>query len=187
MEATGPYHQALARYLHAAGHTLSVVNPLRIKGFARAQMQRNKTDQVDAVVIARFCEALHPEPWSPPPSEVLVLQGLLRRQQSLCQMRQQEINRREMPDSGAAVQDSIEQVVKFLDQQIDQLKKQIAKHFDEHPALKSQRQLLCTIPGIAELTAARLPGRVSGFWVLQQRPAVGGLCRIVSSTTSVWK
>lgn len=163
MEATGPYHLALARYLHAAGHTVSVVNPLRIKGFARAQMQRNKTDQVDAVVIARFYEALNPEPWSPPPSEVLVLQGLLRRQQSLDQMRQQELNRQEMPDSCPAVQDSIEQVVKFLDQQIGQLKKQIAQHFDEHAALKSQQQLLCTIPGIAELTAARLLGEFLGF------------------------
>jgi transposase len=163
MEATGPYHQALALYLHAAGHTLSVVNPLRIKGFARAQMQRNKTDRVDAVVIARFCEALHPEPWNPPPSEVLVLQGLLRRQQSLDQMRQQEINRREMPDCCTAVQHSIEQVVKFLDQQIDQLKKQIAEHFNEHPDLNHQQQLLCTIPGIAELTAARLLGEFLGF------------------------
>jgi transposase len=163
MEATGPYHQALALYLHTAGHCVSVVNPLRIKGFARAQMQRNKTDQVDAVVIARFCEALQPEPWSPPPAEVLVLQGLLRRQQSLDQMRQQEINRREMPDCCSAVQHSIEEVVKFLDEQIDQLKKQIAEHFKAHPVLKQQQQLLCTIPGIAELTAARLLGEFLGF------------------------
>jgi transposase len=32
-----------------------VVNPLRIKGYASTNMQRNKTDRVDAQLIASFC------------------------------------------------------------------------------------------------------------------------------------
>ncbi len=43
MEATNIYWEALAIWLHAQGHTVSVVNPARIKGYAQATMQRNKT------------------------------------------------------------------------------------------------------------------------------------------------
>jgi transposase len=163
MEATGAYHQALASYLHAAGYTVSVVNPQRIKGYGQAQMQRSKTDTVDALVIAQFCKALQPEPWKPPSVEVLTLQSLLRRLESLQQMRQQEANRGEQPDSCAAVQASIEQVLSFLDQQIVQVKKQIEEHFEQYPPMKQQRDLLSSIPGIGELTAARLLGEFLGF------------------------
>ena len=43
MEATNIYWEALATWLHAHGYTVSVVNPARIKGYAQATMQRNKT------------------------------------------------------------------------------------------------------------------------------------------------
>ncbi len=43
MEATNIYWEALATWLHAQGYTVSVVNPARIKGYAQATMQRNKT------------------------------------------------------------------------------------------------------------------------------------------------
>ena len=67
LEATGTYGDALARFLHEQGHTVSVVNPARIKGFGQAQMSRTKTDKADAVLIARFCLLHRPEPWTPPP------------------------------------------------------------------------------------------------------------------------
>ena len=43
MEATNIYYEALATWLHAQGHIVSVVNPARIKGSAQATMQRTKT------------------------------------------------------------------------------------------------------------------------------------------------
>ncbi len=43
MEATNVYWEALATWLHAHGHIVSVVNPARIKGYAQATMRRNKT------------------------------------------------------------------------------------------------------------------------------------------------
>ena len=52
MEATNIYYEALATWLHAQGHIVSVVNPARIKGYAQATMQRNKTDKLDSAVIA---------------------------------------------------------------------------------------------------------------------------------------
>ncbi|MFL6208453.1 MAG: transposase [Pyrinomonadaceae bacterium] len=54
MEATGADGEALALFLHAAGHTVSVVNPAAIKAFAGSRLARTKTDKVDAELIARL-------------------------------------------------------------------------------------------------------------------------------------
>ena len=45
LEATGPYGEALAEYLHERDYPVSVVNPLRIKRYAESQLRRNKTDK----------------------------------------------------------------------------------------------------------------------------------------------
>jgi len=66
MEATGAYGEALALALHEAGHTVSVVNPARIAAYAKSQLARNKTDAVDAQLIARFCLKEEPPAWSHP-------------------------------------------------------------------------------------------------------------------------
>ncbi len=65
MEATNIYWEALATWLYAQGHIVSVVNPARIKGYAQATMQRNKTDKLDSAVIASFCATHHPAAWQP--------------------------------------------------------------------------------------------------------------------------
>jgi transposase len=90
MEATGTYSDALAYYLHAAGHIVSVVNPAVIKAFAQSQMSRTKTDKADATLIARYCQMHRPAAWAPPPPEISELQALLRRLEALIDMRQQE-------------------------------------------------------------------------------------------------
>jgi transposase len=55
MEATGVYYEELAHFLHDKGYAVSVVNPLQIKAYAHSQLRRNKTDQLDAAVLADFC------------------------------------------------------------------------------------------------------------------------------------
>ena len=59
--------------------------------------------------------------------------------------------------ANGVVQDLNEHVA-YLDKQIENLLKEIHDHIDKNPDLKQQRDLLVTIPGIAELTAARLLG-----------------------------
>jgi transposase len=66
LEATGVYGEAIALFLHERGHLISVVNPLRIKGYAQSNMQRNKIDRLDAQLIADFCLTQKPESWPPP-------------------------------------------------------------------------------------------------------------------------
>src|SRR5919202_5324027 len=65
MEAPNIYWDALATWLYAHGYTVSVVNPARIKGYAQATMQRNKTDKLDSAVIACFCRTHRPNAWQP--------------------------------------------------------------------------------------------------------------------------
>src|SRR5260221_1554967 len=66
MEATGNFSEASATFLYAQGYTVSVVNPARISGYAKSQLRRNKTDKLDAALIADFCRTQHPPAWSPP-------------------------------------------------------------------------------------------------------------------------
>lgn len=79
MEATSIYGSALAQFLYEAGHIVSIVNPARIKGFAKGELLRTKTDKVDAALIARFCAAIEPPAWIPLPPDIKQLQALFRR------------------------------------------------------------------------------------------------------------
>jgi transposase len=50
-EATGGYERAVVTALQQAGIAVSVLNPARVRSFARAQGQRAKTDRIDAAVL----------------------------------------------------------------------------------------------------------------------------------------
>lgn len=187
LEATGTYGDALARFLHNRGHTVSVVNPARVKAFGGTSLSRTKTDKADAILIARFCALHRPEAWNPPPPEVATLQALVRRLESLQEMRQMEQNRLDVsPDP---VRASVEAVLSVLDQQIETTRRAIKDHIDGSPTLKGQRDLLTSIPGVAATTAAALLaeiGDVSQFAGARQVAAFAGLVpRLRQSGSSV--
>lgn len=189
MEATGTYSDALALYLHAAGHTVSVVNPAIIKAFAATEMSRTKTDKADASVIARYCSKHQPPAWSPPPPEISQLQALLRRLDALIEMRQQEVNRMDAAMDASLVKESLTNHISYLDEQIALTQSQIKDHIDRHPGLKQQRDLLGSIPGIGDLTAAKLLAEIvdiSQYGSARQVAAFAGLVpRHHQSGTSV--
>jgi transposase len=93
MEATNIYWEALATWLHAHTYTVSVVNPARIKGYAQATMQRNKTDKLDSAVIASFCAKHQPTAWEPASEEQRRLRALVRHRDDLLQTQLQQHNR----------------------------------------------------------------------------------------------
>jgi transposase len=160
MEATGTYGEALAAYLHCAGHLVSVVNPAIIKAFASTEMSRTKTDKADASLIARYCQKLKPAAWTPPPPEIGELQALVRRLEALLEMMQQERNRLEAGIQSASVKEGLEQHITNLDSQITHTRSLIRDHIDQNPTLKQQRDLLTSIPGIGEATAAKLMAEI---------------------------
>jgi transposase len=154
MEATGTYGEALSLCLHQAGHTVSVVNPVAIKAFAGSRLSRTKTDRVDAELIARFCQAQVPPAWTPLPQEVRALQALVRRLESLIEMRVMEENRLSSGITVNSVRQSVEEHLTYLNEQMTRTEELIRDHIKEHPRLKRQSQLLDSIPGIAQTTAA---------------------------------
>ena len=164
LEATGSYSQALALWLHGQGHRVSLLNPRRVKQYARSAGNRNKTDLLDAARDADFICAHQPAPWQPPTLEVAQLRALARRREELSLMLQAEKNRLE----GVApnVRSSLERIIITLSTQKRRLEKLITQQIRSHHQLSRDHQLLCTIKGIGSLTAAILlaemarPGQV---------------------------
>jgi len=156
LEATGTYGDALAHYLYDAGHVVSVLNPAVTHAFAASQLARAKTDRIDAELIARYTATQHPAPWTPAPREVRELQALVRRLDALQGMKTQETNRLEAGPVVAAVRASLETIIATLTAEITAVQRQIRDHLDQHPGLRDQRDLLTSIPGIGEATAAVL-------------------------------
>jgi transposase len=163
MEATGSYYEALATFLAEGNHRVSVINPFRIHHAALAQGTGNKTDGAEAGVLAAYCRKENPPLWRRAAPEVRTLVALLRRLQTLKDTLTQEHNRLGDPGVTAEVVISLQQSIAFLQAQITQLSAQIEQHIQGHPALKADRDLLLSIPGIGELTAA---------WLLAELPDV---------------
>jgi len=161
LEASSTYGDELATYMHDAGHTVSIVNPARIKGFAQSELMRTKNDKVDAGLIARFCLAMHPEPWAPAPPEMRQLQALVRRVDALINMRTQELHR--LGTTQGTVEYSIREHIAYLDRQIEALKQQIADRIKSDPDLKIKRDLLKSIPGVGEATVATILAELHMF------------------------
>ncbi len=151
LEATGTYSEAVALFLHEQGHLVSVVNPLRIKGYAQSNMQRNKTDRLDARLIATFCLTQEPDEWQPPSAEVKHLQSLVRRVEVLGEMLRAEENR--LTNVAPQIKSSIERVITLIKEEIGKLERQIKQHISQNSSLKEQSELLQTIPGIGARTA----------------------------------
>jgi len=156
LEATGMYGEAVAEFLHVSGHTVSVINPSRIKAFAESQMIRNKTDRSDARVIADFCLAQRPAKWSPPDPAMRDLRTLVRQLDDLKAMHQQERNRLVSGVSLPAALRTLRRHIDFLDREMKTVQAHIKAHVALHPHLKQLVALLMTIPGIGSKTACKL-------------------------------
>lgn len=161
MEATGRYGDELAEYLYGAGYQVSMVNPARTRRYFDSKLTRNTTDQAAAKLIADFCITQQPELWKPAPPEVKTLQQLVRRVHSLKETRAQERNRRQAAALDPLVAKSIEKMIRALTKEIDALETKLRSHIDDHPDLKKQRELLTSIPGIADTSAAEIMSEMS--------------------------
>lgn len=178
MEATGRYGEGLAEYLYQSGAQVSVVNPARIKAYARCQLRRNKTDKADAALIALYCAREQPALWSPPPVAFKDLQALVRRWDDLQAVYQQERNRLQAGSHPAAVRVDLQTHLQELKGHLDRLEQAIQAHIQAHAELKRRQALLVSIPGIGKRTAAHLLGEIRDiieFATARQLAAYAGL------------
>jgi transposase len=166
LEPTGGYEKALVRHLAEHQVMFSVVNARQIRDFAKATGQLAKTDQVDARVLAHFGEAIGPQPRAVSDEQTQLLEALLVRRRQLVDMRVMESNRR--PLAKAAIQSRIDQSLRFLQEQIEQLDNEIDHQIKNSPRWREHENLLTSVPGVGPVTArtmtAMLPelGTLSG-------------------------
>lgn len=191
LEATGQYGDNVAEYLYEQKHLVSVVNPARIKRYGESKLHRNKTDKADAALIAEFCIKEKPACWKPLSSNMKHLRALVRRLSDLQTSRQQERNRLLSGEKDAWVLSDLQAHIDYLNMCISNITKALHQFIDQDTYLKSQRDLLISIPGIGKLTAARLLaeiGDISSFENAPQLAAYAGLNpRGFSSGSSVHK
>lgn len=183
MEATGVYYLSLAKFFSKQkGVTVSVVNPAQVKAFGDAGLVRTKTDGVDAFVIARFSLAMKPNEWTPPKPHEEKMLAIVRHIETLKEMILSEENRlhalMEIGQATIEVQNSIKKTIKFLKKQIDKQNGGLKKLVNDHPDIGEQIKLLCSIPGVGDVTAFKLIteiGNVSRYGSVKQLVAHAGL------------
>jgi transposase len=93
IEATGGYEKLIVTELVLAKVAVSVVNPKRVRDFARSVGQLAKTDKIDARILARFAQAVHPTPRPLRSEEEERLSALVSRRRQIIDMLTAEKNR----------------------------------------------------------------------------------------------
>lgn len=152
VEPTGGYELSLVAFAHKQGLSISLPNPRQVRQWAKGTGQRAKTDQQDALLLARFGAAQQPAPHRPLAIEVSELDSLLQRRQELEQMIQQEKNRVEAladrPGIAPAVIANLERVIQALQEALQEVEQTITEHQQQHAQLNEDAQRLLALPGI---------------------------------------
>jgi len=158
MEASGGLERPVVAALGAADLPVVVINPIQTSKFAKSIGRLEKTDQIDAEVLALFGERVRPE-LRPLPSEAQhKLEALTGRRRQLVEMREAEKNR--LDRAREAVEPSLSEHVRYLDDQIDEVERALEELIEESPVWQAEENLLCSTPGVGETTARVLLARV---------------------------
>lgn len=170
---TGRYSDLAAAQLHAAGHRIHLANPRRIKDHARSLGRRNKTDRIDAALIAGFGTTRTLPAWQPAAPTQETLRALMRRHAELAALLQAERNRIESAATELVVK-SLTRLRRALEKELATLDAQIAEQVRACPELRGDIERLCQIKGIGERPArwlcAELPchlpnARAAAAWL----------------------
>jgi transposase len=159
MEATSTYGIDCALHLSQQGFKVSVVNPSLIKAFANSELRRNKTDALDAILIADFCAEKSPRTWTPPSDAKQKFQALYRRWETLKNIRVQEVNRLDS-ERCQAVRDSLTSTISYFNEQIRAVEAALDCLVEQTPELDHQHELLKSIPGVGKITAYLLMAEI---------------------------
>jgi len=154
-EATGGYTRRLTSDLAAEAVPLSRVNPRQVRDFTRATGRLAKTDEIDAVAILRFADAMHPTASPVPSPDQVRLTELIRRRRQLVDAAAQE-KQREPMHGQPFVTGSVERHLAFLATEIAALYQAIADAIEADGMLARRAELLRSIPGVGVVTAATL-------------------------------
>jgi len=148
MEATGGYEVTVAAELQSMGFPVAVVNPRHVRDFARSVGILAKTDALDAKVIARYAATVKPEPRSLPAEETRRLGVIMMRRRQIVAMRTAEKNRLHQAD--AAVGKRIKAHITWLEQELDDINKDLKQKIESSPEWKEKNDILQSVPGVGQ-------------------------------------
>jgi len=155
LEATGGFEAVVAAALAGAGLPLAVVNPAQVRAFGRATGRLAKTDRLDAALIARFAEAIRPEPRPVASEQAQALAELVTRRRQVVEMIGMESNRRRQA-RGPKVLRGIERTLAALQAALTELDREIDDQIRGSPAWRAAEDLLTSVPGVGPITARTL-------------------------------
>ena len=168
MEATGGYENMLAAELHAANLPVAVVNPCRIRNFARANGQLAKTDKLDAAVIAMFADRMRPPRQQQIDRNSRLMKAMVARRHQLIGIRTAENNRLEHA-LDKVIARSINRMLKTIDREIEKTEMEIQKQLASMPELENKAQIIHSAPGIGQTTATMLVTEMPELGLLNRR------------------
>ena len=165
MEATGGYERSAFRLLWAHGVAAAVVNPRQVRRFAEAMGFLEKTDRIDAGLIARFAAAKGVEPQPPPPQAQDRLAALVTRLGQLTALKAAQENQRRLVED-ETVDASIGEILSLVNGQVRRFETQIAELLQADPLWRELDRVFRQTKGVADRTVARL---------MAQMPEIGTL------------
>ena len=155
IEATGRYHRRVAAALLQAGVNVAVINPQQARAFAKAAGKLEKTDRIDAELLARFGRAMNPRLAANTPENQAILSDLVCRRRGLVQMRVAEVNRAhgQLPKLAAT---QSRRLLRLIEQQVEDLDREIARLIEADDDSGGKAKIIDSVPGIGPDTANQL-------------------------------
>jgi len=154
VEASGGLEAAVVAELAHAGLAVAVVNPKRVRDFARASGQLAKTDQLDAQVLAHFAEAIRPPRRPLPTADSERLAALVTRRRQIIEMLTAERNRQHTVPS--TMRERLAQHIAWLTDEVQALDEELRQFIDHTPTWHATDDLLQSVPGVGPVTAMTL-------------------------------
>jgi transposase len=154
VEATGGYQRAVVDALFWAGLAVAVVNPARVRQFARACGLLAKTDKLDAQVLAVFGQRVQPRRYVGKSEAEKQLSALLVRRKQVEEMLKAEQNR--LRTVSPSLRGSLERMIVVLKEEKKRLDEEIRGLMNEQQAWQEQIEILDSAPGVGVVTTATL-------------------------------
>ena len=165
MEATGGYEQQAFAQLSQQKLPVAIVNPRAVRQFAQSMGSLEKTDAIDAAMIAWYAETKKSQPLCLAPHTQLELRARVTRLRQLTEIRTAQLNQQRLV-TNRAVADGFRQMLAFLAAQMEELEEAIAQLIAADPLWRELDQAFRTIKGVADRTVAR---------IMAEMPEIGSL------------
>lgn len=167
LEATGGLELPLAGALGAANLAVAVVNPRQVRDFAKATGQLAKTDRLDAVILARFAQAVRPTPRILPDALTQELSAVVARRRQVVEMLVAEKNR--LTSAPPRVRAEIRRHIRWLETALARLDETLADTIQRSPLWQANDELLQSTPGIGPTMARTLLAELPELGTLNRK------------------